>query len=33
MERLNFDAIILKPNDNVGTSIKTLKNTLKLFLN
>ena len=26
MERLNFDAIILKPNDNVGTSIKTLKN-------
>ena len=25
MEKFDFDAIILKPNDNVGTSIKPLK--------
>ena len=32
MERLNFDAIILKPNDNVGTSIKTLKKNTEIIL-
>ena len=32
MERLNFDAIILKPNDNVGTSIKTLKENTEIIL-
>tara|TARA_B100000900_G_scaffold319589_1_gene278742 strand:+ start:2032 stop:2331 length:300 start_codon:yes stop_codon:yes gene_type:complete len=32
MERLDFDAIILKLNDNVGTSIKSLKNNTKIIL-
>ena len=32
MERLNFDAIILKPNDYVGTSIKTLKKNTEIIL-
>ena len=32
MERLNFDAIILKPNDNVGTSIKPLKRNTEIIL-
>ena len=32
MERLNFDAIILKLNDNVGTSIKTLKKNTEIIL-
>ena len=32
MERLNFDAIILKPNDNVGTSTKTLKKNTEIIL-
>ena len=32
MERLNFDAIILKTNDNVGTSIKTLKKNTEIIL-
>ncbi len=32
MERFNFDAIILTPNDNVGTSIKTLKKNTEIIL-
>ena len=32
MERFDFDAIILKSNDNVGTSIKPLKNNTKIIL-
>ena len=32
MERLDFDAIILTLNDNVGTSIKSLKNNTKIIL-
>ena len=32
MEKFDFDAIILKPNDNVGTSIKHLKRNTEIIL-
>ena len=32
MEKFDFDAIILKPNDNVGTSIKPLKRNTEIIL-
>ena len=32
MEKFIFDAIILKPNDNVGTSIKPLKKNTEIIL-
>ena len=32
MEKFDFDAIILKPKDNVGTSIKHLKRNTEIIL-
>ena len=32
MKKFDFDAIILKPNDNVGTSIKPLKRNTEIIL-
>ena len=32
MKKFDFDAIILKPNDNVGTSIKHLKRNTEIIL-
>ena len=32
MEKFDFDAIILKPKDNVGTSIKPLKRNTEIIL-
>ena len=32
MKKFDFDAIILKPNDNVGTAIKPLKRNTEIIL-
>ena len=32
MEKFDFDAIILKPNDNVGTAIRPLKRYTEIIL-